>query len=382
MKHIPRRFARLAPAGAVLLFLLAVLAGCSKDTHEPGANGAQGGQAAPNSAEYFAPDTKGIQTITVQATAVPEYLDLPAHIEPDPARVVHVYPSAGGRIIEMKIRPWDHVRKGQPLALIESEDLSRAVADYHKALADGEVKQKALDRAQDLFDHHAIADKDLQQAQADSRMSQADLAAAREQIRVFGMDPEHASTELSVVAPRSGVILDVGAAPGEYSKSLDAPQPLCTIADISTVWALGDIYEQDLAAAKTGQEASVRLSAYPDQHWSGRVSVVSDAVDPATRALHVRVALANPGERIKPQMFGTIRLLRSSAQGILAPASAVVREGNDAYVFVASGQGKFQRRTVTLGRIVGNSIEVLKGLNAGETIVSDNPLFLRSGGQD
>jgi membrane fusion protein, heavy metal efflux system len=382
MKYIPCRFAWLAPAGAVLL---AFLVGCSQGNRGSAAangNGAQGSQAAPDSAEYFAPDTKGIQTITVQATAVPEYLDLPAHIEPDPTRVVHVYPPAGGRIIEMKVRPWDHVRQGQPLALIESEDLSRAVADYHKALADGEVKQKALDRAQDLLDHHAIAEKDFQQAQADSRMSQADLAAAREQIRVFGMDPDQASTELSVVAPRPGVILDIGAAPGEYSKSLDSPQPLCTVADISMVWALGDIYEQDLAAAKAGQEASVTLSAYPDRHWSGRVSVVSGAVDPATRTLHVRVALANPGELIKPEMFGTIRLLRSSVQGILAPASAVVREGNDAYVFVASGDGKYQRRNITLGRTVGNSIEVLKGLNAGETIVSENPLFLRSVGQD
>lgn len=382
MQSIPRRFAEFTPARAILLFLLAVLAGCSQNAHKSGAGEAQGAQTAPNPAEYFAPDMKGIQTITVQATAVPEYLELPAHIEPDPGRVVHVYSPAGGRIVEMKVRPWDHVRQGQSLALIESGDLSRAVADYHKALTDSELKQKALDRAQDLLDHHAIAEKDLQQAQADSRMSQADLAAAREQIRVFGMDPEHASTELSVVAPRPGVILDVGAAPGEYSKSLDAPQPLCTIADISTVWALGDIYEQDLAAAKTGQEASVTLSAYPDQHRSGRVSVVSDAVDPATHTLHVRVALTNPGERIKPQMFGAIRLLRSSVQGILAPASAVVREGKDAYVFVASREGGFERRSVTLGRIVGNSIEVLKGLNAGETIVSENPLFLRSLGRN
>ncbi len=111
----------------------------------------------------------------------------------------------------MKVRPWDHVAKGQPLALIESADLSRSVADYHKALADNEVKQKELDRAKDLFEHNAIAEKDYQQAQADALSSQADLTAARDQIRVLGMDPDHAASELSVVAPRSGVILDVGA---------------------------------------------------------------------------------------------------------------------------------------------------------------------------
>jgi membrane fusion protein, heavy metal efflux system len=373
----------LVPLAAGIL-LSAALQGCSSTSSQSAQGGSQSAQVAPNSsaAEYFAPDTKGIQTVTVQTTAVPEYLDLPAHIEADPTRVVHVYPPAGGRIVEMKVRPWDHVTKGQPLAVIESADLSRSVADYHKALADNQVKQAQLKRAKDLFEHSAIAEKDYQQAQADALSSQADLTAARDQIRVFGMDPDHAASSLSVVAPRSGVILDVGASPGEYSKSLDAPEPLCTVADIGTVWAIGDIYENDLAAAKPGQEAGVTLNAYPGRHWSGRVGVVSDAVDPTTRTLHVRVALANPGERIKPQMFGSIRLTRAVAQAILAPATAVVREGNDAYVFVAKAQGRFERRGVALGRAFGNSIEITKGLNAGETIVSSDPLLLRAVGQD
>lgn len=363
---------------------IALLSGCSSSTSPSASGGTASAQGVPSSSatEYLAPDTKGIQTVTVEKTAVPDYLDLPAHIEADPTRVVHVYPPIGGRIVEMQVRPWDHVAKGQPLALIESADLSRAVADYHKALADNAVKQAQLNRAKDLYGHNAIAEKDYQQAQADALSSQADLTAAREQIRVFGVDPDHATSQLSVVAPRSGVILDVGASPGEYSKSLDAPEPLCTVADIGTIWAIGDIYESDLTAAKRGQDATVTLSAYPGQHWSGRVSVVSDAVDPATRTLHVRVTLTNPGERIKPQMFGTIRLTRSVAQAILAPASAVVREGNAAYVFVATSQGRYQRRSVTLGRTFGDSIEIVKGLNPGETIVAEDPLLLRAVGGD
>jgi cobalt-zinc-cadmium efflux system membrane fusion protein len=361
-----------------------LLAGCSSSKSQSATGGTAAAQTAPSSSatEYVATDSKGIQTVTVQKTAVPEYLDLPAHIEADPTRVVHVYPPIGGRIVEMKVRPWDHVAKGQPLALIESADLSRSVADYHKALADNEVKQKELARAKDLYEHNAIAEKDYQQAQADALSSQADLGAARDQIRVFGADPDHATSQLSVVAPRAGVILDVSGASGEYSKSLDAPDPLCTIADISTIWADGDIYESDLTAAKPGQEAMVTLSAYPGQHWSGRVSVVSDAVDPATRTLHVRITLANPGERIKPQMFGSIRLTRSVAQSILVPAAAVVREGDNSYVFVAKGSGRYQRRSVALGRAFGNSLEITKGLAPGETIVSEDPLLLRAAGQD
>jgi len=360
---------------------LALLPGCSS-SKSAAAAGAAPATPSTGATEYVASDSRGIQTVTVQKTSVPEYLDLPAHIEADPTRVVHVYPPIGGRIIEMKVRPWDHVAKGEPLARIESADLSRAVADYHKAMADNAVKQAELNRAKDLLDHHAIAEKDYQQAQADALSSQADLTAAREQIRVFGVDPDHATSELSVVAPRSGVILDVGASPGEFSKSLDAPEPLCTVADIGTVWAIGDIYESDLAAAKPGQQADVTLSAYPGDHWSGRVSVVSDAVDPTTRTLHVRVTLANPGERIKPQMFGTIRLTRSVTQAILVPSSAIIREGNSAYAFVAKGSGRYERRSVTLGRAFGNSLEITAGLTPGETVVSEDPLLLRALGQD
>jgi cobalt-zinc-cadmium efflux system membrane fusion protein len=337
--------------------------------------------ASPSDNEYIASDAKGIQTVTVESSAVPDYLVLPAHIEADPTRVVHVYPPAGGRIVEMKVRPSDHVEKCQLLALLESNDLSRAVADYHKARVDAEVKQQALTRAEDLLAHNAIAQKDYQQAQGDAKIAQAELDATAQQIRVFGMDPDNASTELRVLAPRSGVVLDIGASSGEYSKSLDAPMPLCTIADISIVWALGDIYERDFAGLKMGEEAQVTLDAYPAQHWPGRVGVLSDAVDPTTRTLHLRVVLSNPGGRIKPAMFGSIRVLRSTTPGILVPASAVIREGNEAHVFVSKGNGRFERRTVKLGRSLDGSIEILSGVNQGDSIVSEGALLLRSAGQ-
>lgn len=328
--------------------------------------------------EYVAPDAKGIQTVTVKATAIPEYLELPAHIEPDPTRVVHVFTPIGGRITEMKVRPWDHVEKGQVLATLDSGDLSHAVSDYHKAVADNEVKQKQLSRSADLLAHHAIAERDYQQAEADAHMAQAEVESTREQIRVFGMDPEHAATQLRVLAPRSGVVLDIGAASGEFSKSLDAAAPLCTIADISEVWALGEIYEKDYTGARIGEEAQVTLNAYPGEHWPGRVSVVSGAVDPNTRTLHVRVVLPNPKREIKPSMFGTIRILLSSSQGILVPAGAVIREGNDAYIFAGKGNGKFERRSVKLGRTLDGSVELISGVNPGDTVVTEGALLLQA----
>jgi cobalt-zinc-cadmium efflux system membrane fusion protein len=364
------------------LIAAALSAGCSNSSEStaPVQADSHAAGSAPN--DVVAVDARGIQMMTVGASTVPEYLELPAHIEADPTRVVHVFPPAGGRIIEMKVRPWDRVHKGQPLALLESSDLSRAVADYQKALADSQVKQKSLARADDLLAHNAIAQKDFQQAQADAQMAQAEQATARTRLSVLGVDPDHATNELPVLAPRSGVVLDVGASTGEFSKSLDSAQPLCTIADISTIWAVGDIYEKDLSAAKSGQSAEVSLNAYPDQHWPGRVSVISDAVDPTTRTLRVRVVLDNPDGRFKPSMFGSIRILRSTSQGIVVPSSAVVREGTDSYVFVSKSANRYERRAVTLGRAFGSSLEIVKGLAPGDNIVSDGALLLRAATRD
>ena len=356
------------------------LAACSGST--PSKTEAAANPPSSSTDEVIAPDASGVATMTVSTTAIPDYLEIPAQIEADPTKVVHVFPPAGGRIMEMQVRPWDWVKKGQNLATLESSDLSRAEADYQKALADYQVKQQALARSADLYAHNAIAQKDYQQAQADAQSAQAELDATKEQVRVFGMDPDHATSQLAVTAPRDGVILDVGASPGEFSNALAAPQPLCTIADISSVWAVGDIYESDLSAARSGEPAQLTLNAYPGQQWSGRVSVVSDAVDPNTRTLHVRIVLPNPGARLKPSMFGSIRLLRSSRQGILVPQAAVLHEGNAAYVFVSEGQGHFQRRTVTAGASSDGSIEITAGLKAGESIASEGALLLRASSAD
>jgi membrane fusion protein, heavy metal efflux system len=364
-----------------LLSLTVMLAGCGSGAPKD-SSAASSQNSSPAGTEIVAPDSKGIETVTAQASAIPEYLVLPAHVEPDPTRVVHVFAPAGGRIVEMEVKPWDRVEKGQTIAQLESSDLARAVADYHKAIADRRVKEKALERARDLLDHLAISERDFEQVQGDAQQSQAELEAAREAVQVFGMDPDHASNQLLVVAPRAGVVLDTSAAAGEFSQALSAPAPLATVADISSIWAVGDIYEQDLAAAKSGQAAQVTLDAYPGEHWTGRVSVVSGAVDPTTRTLHVRVILPNSDARIKPGMFGSIRILRSSAQGILLPAAAVIREGNDSYVFVAKGDGRFERRTVRIGRTLDGSIEIVSGVNTGESIVSEGSLLLRAAGQD
>ena len=340
--------------------------------------------SAPGAPEaYVAKDAKGIRTITVQPRPIPDYLEMPGRVVPDPTQVVHVYPAAGGRVTEMKVRPWDRVQKGDTLALLDSSDVSRAVADNAKARTDAELKKKALDRAVDLFAHKAISEKDLQQAQADSEASIAELNTNLDRLRLLGVDPSTPSPQLKVLAPRSGVVLEIGATAGELSKSLDAaPQPLCTLADLSTVWVEGEVFEKDVAGLRTGAPAEVVLKAYPGEKWAGRVAVVSDAVDPVTRTLKVRVVLANPQLRLKPEMFATVRLLRSTSQGILVPATAVEREGASAYVFVATANDRYERREVVLGRTVDENLEVTSGLPPRAVIVSEGVVLLRAASQE
>ena len=210
---------------------------------------------------------------------------------------------------------------------------------------------------EDLLEHNAISERDYEQAQGDAQQSQAEVEAAREQVQVFGMDPDHASTQLLVKAPRAGVILDIGAAPGEFSQALSAPAPLATIADLTSVWAVGDIYEKDLSAAKSGEEAQVTLNAYPNQHWAGRVSVVSGAVDPATRtsesASSCRTTALVSNRHVRGDPHFAIFGARNSCTRVRC-----TREGNDAYVFVGKGNGRFERRAVKIGRTLDGSLEI------------------------
>ena len=363
-----------------LLFIFLAGSGCSSSSSQKSA--AASADQTSSSEVFVAQDSKGIQTIKVETRAIPDYLEIPARIAANPTRVVHVFPAAGGRVLEMKVRPWDRVQKGQTLALIESSDVSRAMADYQKARTDAQLKKKALERATDLLAHHAIAVKDSEEAEADARAADAEENTTLDHLHMLGADPAAGSDQLRVLAPRDGVILDVGSAQGEFSKSLDAAQPLCTIADLNTVWVEGEIFEKDLAGIKTGVPAEITLNAYLDEKRSGQVSVIGDAVDPVTRTLKLRVVLPNPGLRLKPDMFATIRLLRSTSQGILVPAASVEREAQAAYVFVEKAGNRFERRQVVLGKTVGEDIEVTSGLAAGAVIVSEGVVLMRAASQD
>jgi membrane fusion protein, heavy metal efflux system len=369
----------VAILGAVVTL---ALAGCSpQGTAHPATTDVSAD--APVEARDFVlrEDTRGVTTAPVESRPVADYLDAPGRIQADPISVVRVYPPVSGRLVAVQVRPDDHVAQGQVLAILASSDVAAARGAYRQAQADAQVKRQALERARLLYENHVIALRDYQQAQADGAMAAAALESAAERLALLNVDTASSSGELVVTAPRAGVIIDLAAAPGEYAKSLDNANPLCTIADLTTVWAVGDVYEKDLASIKLGDSADVTANAYPDERRRGRVAAIASTVDTVTHTVKVRVVLANPGLRLKPDMFATIRVVRALRRAIVVPQAAVVREGPAAYVFVKTAANRFRRQAVTLGPDTDRSqVEVISGLAPGDTLVTSGAELLRAVG--
>lgn len=363
MKLTPHSFVLLSLAGV----LAASLAACSSGESKPFAK---------------APGSQAVKTVTVQEQPISEALEIPAKIQADPAAVVHIYPPAGGRLLQVSVHPGDHVRKGQTIAIEQSSDVAQARADYSRAQSEYDKAHRALGRSKLLFDHKVLSEREYEQAQADDAEAKSELDRASGRLQILGVPVQGSSNDVAMLAPRSGAVLDIGAAAGELSKSTDNANSIATIADLSTVWVVGDVYEKDLGTLKTGEAVQITLAAYPGQTWSGKLAVISDALDPQTRTLKVRVVLNNPGEKLKPEMFATIRVQRPSRNGIVIPASAILREGGDTAVMVETKPGDYERRLVTLQSVDAQQAIVATGLKPGEVVVSEGAALVRGGGED
>ncbi len=381
---MPPRCDTLVVSGLVVCVAAApLLWGCSRDK-TPGARAAE---AAPSAADAARPasdfvlpeNARGIATAAVGAASLPDYLDIPARIQADPTHVVRVYAPVSGRLIAVQVRPADVVAPGQVLAVLASSDVATARAAYRQAQADAQVKQQGFERAGLLYEKHVIALREYQQAQADARMAAAALESAAERLDLLTVDTAGSSDRVTVRAPRAGVVTDLGAAPGEFAKSLDNANPLCVIADLSIVWAVGDVFEKDLASIRVGDVAEVTVTAYPGDIRRGRVTAIASTVDTTTRSLKVRVELSNPGLRLKPDMFGAIRVVRAVRSVAVVPETAVLREGTSASVYRQTSPGHFERRAVTLGRNTdGHQLEVTSGLAPGDTVVVEGVELMRA----
>jgi membrane fusion protein, heavy metal efflux system len=304
-------------------------------------------------------------------------LQLPGVVSADISRSVPVVPLAAGRVVDLHARLGDSVTKGEVLLTMQSPDASQAHADLQKAEADAALARQSLERAKTLSEHEALAAKDLEAAVNLDAKAQADLRAAQEHIRLLGGDVEHitpgASPLITLRAPVSGTIIEQNVAGGAGVKSLDNSPNLFTIADLSHVWVLCDVYENNLGQVRIGDRATVRLNAYPDKQLTARVSNVGRVLDPATRTAKVRLELANVDGMLRPGMFATVLFTSQQLeQHAVLPATAVLRLHDKDWVFVPDGDRKFKRLEIRAGTVAQNGVQqVLAGLHPGDRVVAN-----------
>jgi len=300
-------------------------------------------------------------------------LNVTGTVYPDISREVPVISLASGRVVAIKARLDDFVHKGQLLLQVQSPDITNAFATYLKALNDEQLANKAFLRAKDLKEHGAISEAQLEMAEDSEKDAKANLVAAEDLLKTLGVDKSHPSSIVGVYAPISGVIVaqnvtNAAAAGVTYAGS----SSVFTIADLSVVWIVCDVYENDIPKLQLGQRARIKLDAYPDRVLTGRISDIGPVLDPTLRTAKVRVEVANPGI-LKLGMFATATFTgKIKQQRASVPASAVLHLHDREWVFVPAGGNKFRRLEVQAGQMLpGDKQEILSGIAAGQQVVSN-----------
>ncbi|HEY2038394.1 MAG TPA: efflux RND transporter periplasmic adaptor subunit [Edaphobacter sp.] len=327
------------------------------------------------------PANAGIETTVAHVQQSTDYLELPAHVEADPSHVVRIFPPLSGRMLGLRVLPGQEVRKGDVVAQLQSSDIAVARSDFEKAKIEVLRADRALTRGKILLDHEVLSQADFYELEAADQTAHSELERARQRIHELGFSEDNSSDEVALRAPISGVVLDIGSAAGEMQRSLDNATPIATIANIDSVWVVGDIFERDLANLKPGREVQIVVPAYPGTTLSGRIANIGDALDPNTHTLKLRVILPNPKHTLKTDMFATIRIPGAARDSVLLPSTAVLHEGEKTSVFVVDSAGKYVQRPVTIGRSFESgsvkSVEVLTGLHEGEKVVTAGGALLR-----
>jgi cobalt-zinc-cadmium efflux system membrane fusion protein len=374
MRHFTISHMRRANAHVILLLLLSALetAGC-------------GGKAAKDVATEAPPPAQVVQEQDANVIQVdkPEQFPLVAATEhasaselvvtgtvnPDIARTVPVISLASGRIVEIGARLGDTVKKGQVLLRVRSDDISSGFSDYQKAVADEILARNQLERSKQLYEHGAIALNDLEIAQDSEDKAKVDLKTTTEHLHLLGADLDHPSGIVEIVAPVSGVITDQQVTNAAGVQALSSTNPF-TISDLSTVWVVCDVYENDMTNVHLGETAEIRLNAYPGRVLKGTIGNFGAILDPSLRTEKVRIEVSNPGF-LRVGMFVTATFHGQKMEMHAAvPASAVLHLHDRDWVYVTSGDKKFKRVEVTSGKKLPDNLqEILSGIKAGQQVV-------------
>ncbi len=317
-------------------------------------------------------------TQATRYVATPQ-LKVTGTVSPDVSRAVPVISIAAGRVVEIDARLGDTVKKGQLLLKVQSADIAGAFSDYRKAVADEQLSQTQLERAKILYDKGAISLNDLQIAQDTEDKAKVDVETTAEKLRVLGNHTlDRPSGIVEIRAPISGIITDQQVTNAAGVAGLGSPNPF-TISDLDHVWVLCDVYENDLSNVRLGQQADIRLNAYPDQAFSGTIGNIGPVLDPNTRAAKVRIEVRNPGlMRLGMFVTATFRGEKKETRAAV-PAAAILHLHDRDWVYLPTKNGQFRRTEVVGGDMLPNDLqEVLSGLAPGQQVVANALEFQNS----
>ena len=371
--------AALAAASAVML----VLTSCGG----PPANTSANSSSAKNSdhAELFTipqEQMAHVQVLTVRPTTLPRSLRLTGAVAYNSFRTTPVITQVSGPVSRVVVVPGQKVHQGEPMLYVASPDYSQLRTNYLKAKEAYALAQKAYARARDLYEHKAIAEQNLEQAQSAEVQASGDLASSQAALKVMGItDPDELvkgppSFEVPVRAPISGEVVEQDVSAGQLI------QPGTTqcfmISDIGSVWVLVNIYQKDLPYVRVGDTVAIRTDTYPEA-FHGRISYVAASLDPNTRTLQARIETNNPGEKLKKDMYVVATVNAGTISNAIAlPDAAVLRDSeNQPFVYAAAASNQFGRRSVTLGESLNGQTQIISGLKAGDQVIGNGSLFLQ-----
>ncbi len=367
------------PRLTTLSLLLALsLAGCKHESANRTAEEAPPAAAGVSPAES---DTVKVEKPErfgfVRATTknVVSSVNVTGAVNPDVSREIPVLSLANGRVVALHVGLGDVVHKGQLVMEVQSPDVSTAFNNYQKAVHDEHLTHVTLDRDTLLFDKGAIPQTQLEVAQTADDDSKSDVTATEQQLRILGVDKDHPSDSVKIYAPASGTIISQNTtAAGVAGITYAGAAGSFLIADLSHVWVICDVFENDLAQVHMGQHADVRLNAFGGKVFSGSISDIGAVLDPSIRTAKIRIQVANPGNQLRIGMFASATLLSGRADSVVVvPANAVLQLHDRSFVFVpTNSEGSFRRVQIKTGRTLeGNVIEVLSGLADGQQVVSN-----------
>ena len=368
---------------AALGFILAV-AGCGSNQSQMTSFSSQATKSATPSLFTIPQDQMShVQVVTVSATKLTRTLRLTGSVEYNAFKTTPVISQVGGPVTRILVVPGEQVKEGQPMLEVTSPDYSQLLDTYLKAADSYRLADRNFTRAQDLYQHQAIAERDLQQAESDRTQAQADLNASEQGLKILGVkNPEDlakatsSTANIPVLAPISGEVVERLVSPGQVIQA--GSTQAFTISDMTTVWVLANVYQSDLAYVHVGDDVVVQTDAYPDT-FHGKISYVSPALDPNTRTLQARIVVDNKGEKLKRDMYCTVTVTAGTLSNAVAvPDAAVLRDDeNQPFVYVETGTDQFGRRGVTIGESTNGQTQILSGLSLGDKVVGNGGLFLQ-----